>query len=364
MGAPFSTTLSDYTKAFSLTWGASWEKLVWLILEQSPLLYSMYNKGSIHLEAAPNARVPFAHAENPNVQTYQGSQVLNTADSEFVKMFLWDNWGQISCQSVVACDKVDLNQNAKRQIGKLLDAEMQQCAITMRNYIEEQLHTASTVNGDIDGIRGMIEFATPAAQAGTANNLVGNVQKNANYHFNQFQQIGGGFMTAGIPTWTQLYRECSQWGRRPDLMGGDPAGYDGYEEWCGPERALVDEAMGSAGFTSLRFKGATVIPDYNITENSGEGFILNMTGGAPSASAGHGFVPGMLDPVKGKSKGQTNLGNMVLWINPNAHFFMDDWRLAQEQWAWISKTKFHGILTINNLLEHGCFNFAGGAYSA
>ena len=157
MGAPFSTTLSDYTKAFSLTWGASWEKLVWLILEQSPLLYSMYNKGSIHLEAAPNARVPFAHAENPNVQTYQGSQVLNTADSEFVKMFLWDDWGQISCQSVVACDKVDLNQNAKRQIGKLLDAEMQQCAITMRNYIEEQLHTASTVSGDIDGIRGMIE---------------------------------------------------------------------------------------------------------------------------------------------------------------------------------------------------------------
>jgi hypothetical protein len=234
----------------------------------------------------------------------------------------------------------------------------------MRNYIEEQLHTASTVNGDIDGIRGMIEFATPAVQAATANNTVGNVQKNANYHFNQFQQIGGGFMTAGIPTWTQLYRECSKWGRRPDTMLVDPAVYDGYEEWCGPERALVDEAMGSAGFTSLRFKGATVIPDYNITENSGEGFMLNMTGGAPSASAGHGFVPGLLDPVKGKSKGQTNLGNMVLWINPNAHFFMDDWRLAQEQWAWISKTKFHGILTVNNLREHGAFNFAGGAYSA
>ena len=51
MGAPFSTTLSDYTKAFSLTWGASWEKLVWLILEQSPLLYLMYKKGAIHLEA-------------------------------------------------------------------------------------------------------------------------------------------------------------------------------------------------------------------------------------------------------------------------------------------------------------------------
>ena len=75
MGAPFSTNLSDYTKAFTLTWGASWEKLVWLILEQSPLLYLMYKKGAIHLEAAPHARIPFAHAENPNVQTYQGAPV-------------------------------------------------------------------------------------------------------------------------------------------------------------------------------------------------------------------------------------------------------------------------------------------------
>tara|TARA_R100000808_G_scaffold23491_1_gene52199 strand:+ start:243 stop:1334 length:1092 start_codon:yes stop_codon:yes gene_type:complete len=363
MGAPFSTTLSDYTKAFSLTWGASWEKLVWLILEQSPLLYLMYKKGAIHLEAAPYARIPFAHAENPNVQTYQGSQVLNTADSEFAKPFIWDSWGQISCQSVVACDKVDLNQNAKRQIGKLLDAELTQCAITMRNFIEEQLHTASSVSGDIDGLRGMIEFLTPAAQA-AGGTVVGNVAKTSTYHHNQYQEIAGGFMTDGIPAWTKLYRECSKFGRRPDVMLVDPAVYDGYEEWCGPERALVDEDMGSAGFTSLRFKGASVIPDYNITENSGEGFLLNLTGGSPSGASGHGFEPGMLDPVKGKSQGKTNLGNMVLWINPNAHFFMDDWRLAQEQWAWISKTKFHGILTVSNLREQGCFDFAGGAYSA
>jgi hypothetical protein len=360
MGAPFSTNLADYTKAFSLTWGASWDKLVWLILQQSPLLYLFYKKGAIHMEAAPYARIPFVNAENPNVQTYQGSQVLNTADSQFAKPFIWDQWGQISCQSVVAADQVDLNKGAKRQIADLLQAELTQCAVTLRNYIEEQLHTAFVLPGDIDGLRGFLQFAAAAAQTGST----GNVARNATYHYNQYQQIAGGFMAAGIPTWTKLYRQCSQWGRRPDVMLVDPAVYDGYEEWCGPERALIDEDMGSAGFTALRFKGALVIPDYNITEGSGEGFMLNMTGGAPSHDSGYNFEPGMLDPVKGKSQGQTNLGNMKLWINPNAHFFMDDWRLAQEQWAWITKTKFHSILTINNLREHGCFNFAGGSYSA
>ncbi len=29
----------------------------------------------------------------------------------------------------------------------------------------------------------------------------------------------------------------------------------------------------------------------------------------------------------------------------------------------LSKTKFHAMWTVTNLREHGCFNFAGGAYA-
>jgi len=292
------------------------------------------------------------------MEHYPDSRVIQFGDSGagvITQSFFADSFPIWQAQDAFPSWIPSLDPNT----NDLLQAELTQCAVTLRNYIEEQLHTAFVAPGDIDGLRGFLQFATPATQTGS----IGNVARNATYHFNQYQQIAGGFMSAGIPAWTKLYRECSQFGRRPDVMLVDPAVYDGYEEWCGPERALVDEDMGSAGFTALRFKGALVIPDYNITENSGEGFMLNLTGGAPSGDSGYNFEPGMLDPVKGKSVGQTNLGNMKLWINPNAHFFMDDWRLAQEQWAWITKTKFHSILTVNNLREHGCFNFAGGGYT-
>lgn len=360
MAAPYSTTLTDYSKKFTATWEASWEKMVWLILEQSPLLWYHYMTGAIHMEAAPAARIPFAHAENPNVQTYQGTETLNTAESEFYKPFIFDDWGQISCQSVVATDKIDTNKGAKEQIVKMLPAELQQCAITMRNFIETQLHTAKVTDGDVDGLRGFLEFAAPAAQTGT----VGNVAKNSTYHFNQYEQVAGGFAANGVAAWTKLYRKCARWGRRPDLMLTDVAVYDAYEEWCGPERALVDEAMGSAGFDNLRFKGAKVVPDYGITEDSGETFMLNIADKAPSKASGHNFEPGFLDPVKGKSKGETNLGRLQLWINPNAHFASDPWRLAQEQWALICKTKFHAMYVPLNLREHGTCDFAAGSFVA
>jgi hypothetical protein len=363
MAAPYSSTLSDYTKKFTATWEASWGRLAWLILEQSPLLHRFYALNAIHMEAAPAARLPFAHAENPNIQTYRGTQGLNTAESEFLKPFIFDDWGQISCQSVIAADLVDTNKDADRQIVKLMDAEQTQCAITMRNYIEEQLHTAKVVDGDIDGLRGFIEFDTVANQV-SGGTTVGNVPKHADYLYNQYEEIAGGFQSEGIPAWTKLYRRCSQWGRRPDTGLVDPAVYDGYEAWCGPERALVDEAMGSAGFESLRFKGAAIIPDYNITEDSGEGFFLRLGGsGMPSRDSGYNFDPKFLDPVKGKSVGNLGMGAMELWINPNAHFTSDDWKMPEDQWAFVAKTKFHGMLIPRDLREHGCFDFAGGSYS-
>jgi hypothetical protein len=363
MAAPFSTTLTDFTKAFSTTWGESWGDIVWLIFEQSPLFYEYFDRGAYKMSAAQHAKEPFAHAENPNVGYYAGTQVLGTADSEFVKPFIWDEWGQISCQSVVPTDKVDLNANAERQIADLLEAEAKQCAVTLRNFIETELHTAAGASNEIDGLRGVLEFATAAAQAATGTS-VGNVAKNATYHFNQYQQIAGGFLANGVQTWATLYRQCSRWGNRPNLMLVDPSIYDGYEEWCGPERALVDEKEGSAGFHGLRYKGAMVVPDYNITTDSGEGFMLSIGKKAPSSESGYNFKAGYLDPVKGKSVGTSDFGHHKLWINKNAFFFMDDWRIAQEQWALISKCKFHCIPTWSDLREHGTFDFAAGSYVA
>jgi hypothetical protein len=298
-GPPYSNTLTDYTKKFTATWEASWEKMVWLILEQSPLLWYFYNVGAIHMENAPAARIPFAHGDNPNIQTYQGTEVLNTAESEFYKPFIFDDWGQISCQSVIATDKLDTNKNARDQIVKMLPVELQQAAITMHKFIETQMHTAKVVDGDIDGLRGFLEFATPAYQTAT----VGNVAKNATYHFNQFEQIAGGFASGGVAAWTKLYRKCARWGRRPDLGLADVSMYDAYEAWCGPERALVDENMGSAGFDNLRFKGMKIVPDYGITEDSGEMFFLNIADRAPTAKSGHNFQAGYLDPIKGQEPG-------------------------------------------------------------
>lgn len=363
MGAPYSTTLNDYTKAFTLAWEDSWDDITWLILEQSPLMWWLFNVGAVHISVAPSARLPFVHAENPNVGPYSGTAHLPVAESEYAKPFIYDEWGKISCQNVVATDKIDLNMDAERQIYDMKQAEVQQCAVTMHNYIEGDLHSARVVDGDIDGLRGALEFDTAANQAAAATR-VGNVPKNATYWFNQYASIPGGFMANGVSTWATLYRQCCQWGRRPDFMPVDPSVYDGYEEWCGPERAMVDEAMGSAGFTSLRYKDAKVVPDYNITTDSGEGFMLNIADRMPSATSGYNFEKGFLDPVKGKSKGPMSLGRMQMWINRNAFFKQSPWVEAQEQHAIITKCKFHCMLVWRNLREHGCFDFAAGAYTA
>lgn len=360
MSLPYSTTYTDYTKAFTLAWQESWDELTFLILQQSPLIRYFYWTGAIHMGGGRAAELPHVHAENPNIQTYSGLEVLNSADVEAVKPFIYDQWGQISCQSVVPTDKVDLNADLDTQIADMLDVELQIAAVTMVNYIEEQLHTARVAAADIDGIRGALEFAVAASQTAT----VGNKPKDTLNWFNQYAAIPGGFGSQGVPTWTRINRLCSQWGNAPDLLLVDPSVYDAYEEWCGPERALVDESMGSAGFTHIRFKNAKVIADYNITTDSGEGFFLNIGKGAPSAKSGHNFEPGFLDPVKGKSVGKTSTGRTLLWINKNAHFYMDEWRMPPDQWALMSKTKFHAIIAWRDLREHGTFDFAAGSFVA
>ena len=360
MSLPYSTNYTDYTKAFTLAWQESWDDLTFLILEQSPLLRYWYTSGAIHMGGGRAAELPHVHAENSNVQVYEGLEVLNSADNENVKPFIYDQWGQVSCQSVIPTDKVDLNADLETQVADMLDVELQIASVTMCNFIETQMHTARVAGPDIDGLRGALEFAAAAAQTAT----VGNKAKDTVNWFNQYSQIAGSFQSQGIPAWTTLNRRCSRWGSRPDLGLVDPSVYDGYEEWCGPERALVDPDMGSAGFDHLKFKGMKIIPDYNITADSGEGFFLNIAKGKPSKESGHGFEPGYLDPIKGKSNGKTSTGRTNLWINKNAHFYMDDWRMPVDQWALMSKTKFHCIIAWRDLREHGTFDFAAGSYVA
>ena len=358
----FKTGNAFYTNLLSQTWGALWKQRVSLIVEQSPFLHQMIAKGAIHLEAAPWAWRPFTHALNPNIGTYQGAQVLPAATFQHTKAFRWIHWGQISCQSVIPTDEIDKNQGASGQIDRLADTEQYVAAETMRQFIEEQLHTAWAVAGDMQGLPDMIEFATPATQTGTGL-LVGEVAKStAINHFNQYEQIAGSFAVEGVPTLKKLYRKCSRYGRHPDFMPVEPSLYDGYEEYLGPLQRLQDEAMGKVGYENLMFKGAVIVPDYNLTEDGGKGYMLQLTGKRPSKDTGFGFDPAMLDPVRGKSKGPTDQGNLQLWINPNAYFTASDWTEGEDQHVLKTKNRFHGILTISNLREHGCFDFLGGAF--
>tara|TARA_R110000824_G_scaffold364689_3_gene553077 strand:+ start:8304 stop:9398 length:1095 start_codon:yes stop_codon:yes gene_type:complete len=356
-----STTTADYTNLLSQTWGALWRQRISLIVDQSPLLHMLFSKGAVHFEAAPWAARPFTHATNPNIQVYEGAQVLNAATFQHTKMFRYIHWGQMSCQSVVPTDDVDKNENAKNKIASLLETEQYIAAETMRQFIEEQLHTAWASNGDMEGLADFIEFALPAAQAATVGEIAKSVPLN---HFNQYNQIAGGFMTNGVPALKKLYRQCSRYGRHPDLLLVDSDVYDGYEEWLGPMQRLQDEAMANVGYENVMFKGAVMCPDYNITEGSGQIYMLNITGKRPSQDVGFNFDPGMLDPVKGKTRGPVDQGNLQLWINPNAFFTPSPWREGEDQHVLKSKTRFHAMLTISNLREQGCSDFAGGVYSA
>ena len=352
-----SSTLADYTNLLSQTWGDRWKGRVSSIVDQSPLLRLCFLKGAVQMKSGPYITRPFTHAKNPNIQHYSGTQTLNSATFQHTKMLRWEQWGQTSCQCVVPIDDVDKNHQAEGAVEDLIETEEYICSETMAQFIEEDLHTASASSDDIEGLRSQLEFAAPAAQTAT----VGGIAKSVGLGwYNQFQSVGGSFATQGVKAMRKLYRKCSRYGNDVDCILADESLYDGYEEYLGPLQRLEDKKTAGVGFNHIMFKGAVLIPDYNITADSGEAFFLRITGRNPSD--GFNFDPGFLDPIKGMSKGKVNQGNMRLVFNKNAFFKSSDWREAEDQHVIKNKTRVSVILSMDNLREMGTLNFAAGSY--
>ncbi len=351
-----STTLSAYTNLLSQTWGARWGGRVSSIVDQSPLLALAMSKGAVHFEDAPYATRPFTHAKNPNIQTYAGTETLNSATFEHTKLLKWEQWGQISCQSVVPIDDIDKNAHAKNAVENLLKTEEYIAAETMAQFIEEQLHTASVSSKDVQGLRDQLDFTAPASQTATVGGIAKSV---ALGWYNQYQAIGGSFAVEGVKSMKKLYRQCSRYGRHIDCILADSDIYDAYEEYLAPLQRLEQPSMGKIGYDHVMFKGAALFNDYNITESSGEAFFLNMTG---KTVDGYNFDASFLDPVKGKSKGPVDQGNMQLWFSKSAFFKSSPWREAEDQHVLKNKTRVSLQLTFSNLREQGCLDFTAGSF--
>jgi hypothetical protein len=357
-----STTLADYTNLLSQTWGDRWGGRVSSIVDQSPLLAIAMRKGAVKFSAAPYATRPFTHAQNPNIQTYAGTETLNSATFEHTKLLKWEQWGQISCQCVVPVDDIDKNSGAEHAVESLLETEEMICAETMAQFIEEQLHTASVSSKDVQGLRDQIEFDTIANQAGTS--VAGIAKSAALGWYNQYEAIPGSFAVEGVKSMKKLYRKCSRYGRSPDLVLCDESIYDAYEDYLGPLQQLESRDKATVGFKDVCFKDAVMVADYNITADSGELFMLQVNPKAPSSDTGFNFDASFLDPVKGKSKGAVNQGNLQLWFNKNAFFKSSDWREAEDQHVLKNKNRVSLQLTFSNLREQGCADFSAGSFQA
>jgi hypothetical protein len=357
----FSSTLTDYTNLLSQVWGSRWPMRVTSIMERSPLLHLLFAKRAVKMEQGPYVTMPFTHRLNPNVQVYTGAQVLNQATFQHTKMLRYEFWGQLSCQSVIPTDDLMKAEGNKNAIASLSDTEEAVCIETLRQFAEEQLHTARVVAGDAQGLRGILEFAAPASQTLSVGGITKSVSMN---WFNQFEQVAGGFSIDGVPALRRLYRKTAKRGRVPDTLLCDVSIYDAYEAYLGPLQRLQDEKMAGVGYDNVQFKNCTVIYDDQITENSGEAFMLNLTGKRPSKDAGFNFDPGMLDAGIGGVKGKLEAGNFTLAINPKAFGQSTPWTPMESQHAVESKTPFHIMPVVSDLRDHGTLNFTAGSFVA
>ena len=265
-----------FTELVSTTFRKHAKEIKDNVSKNNALLRRIYDKGNVRREDGGLTIVaPLDYAENNTYQRYSGYDVLNVGASDVISAAEYQ-WRQIAINVVASGLELRTNSGDSRIIN-LVKARLKNAIRTFKNNFSADIYSDGTLANQVNGLQALV------ADAGTG--TVGGIDSSTwTFWRNKVQSAaapiqGGGAIVPGattmeslmLPLWLSLVRGDDQ----PDLIVMDNNYFTFFEQSQTSIKRYTDETKVSAGFVSLKYKGADVIFDGGSGIPANHAYFLN-----------------------------------------------------------------------------------------
>lgn len=375
--APSQNTI-NYDALLSLSLEYIRDTLVDNIFTSAPFLGALYGafgkkrktkKGVRMVNGGERIRVPLLYGKNTTVGSYSGYDTLDVTPQEGITTAFF-TWRQLA--GSIAISRKEERQNAgEGKIRDLLQSKLMQTELTLRDELNNQLigKTVSsgvwsagngvmnqTANADFDPL---LSFLAKDSTTGT----VGNISRSS-YSWWRPQIIDGSAVHGSKDSEADRGFNCDDWatlkaamryaynaagrggGGMPDLILCDQLAYESYEGALDDKMRYSDpKGPASAGFESVRFKGADMVWDEMMPDVDG-GYTYDSSSWNTSTML---FL---------------NLTFMELVLDAATDFITTPFVRPENQDAKVAQILAMGNLTCSNLRKQAMiYGITGGIYA-
>lgn len=232
--------------------------------KNNALLFRLNKRGRVKpLSGGRTIVRELAYAENSTFQRYSGYETLNISPSDVISAAEFE-WKQASV--AVSISGLEQAQNSGEDaLIDLLEARIETAEKTMQNNLSADMYSDGSASGgkQIGGLQ-LLVADDPSS------GIVGGINRGS-YDFWRNQTFrastdGGSVVTAANiqRMMNSLWLKCLRQSDKPDLIIADNTMYQFYWASLQAIQRITSDEMAQAGFQSLKFMGADVIPDGGI----------------------------------------------------------------------------------------------------
>lgn len=255
------------------------------ISQQIPLFYWLKRKGQ-YKPVNGGTRIEWAveYGLDDSEESYSGYDEFTLPEQDNVTI-AYANWKQ-AYKSIVISGR-DRMINTGQKIFDLLEQKEKNAIESLQQQMNERFYSDGTGNDSkrVTGLGAII------AEAPTSGTLFGINRANEAWWRNQLKDTNAAYWdkTNDVPTMrndmVELWLKCGRLAaggkkdRYPDLILGSENYYMYYDRTCSKiGQRFVNTNAADAGFTNLKFMGATLIHDYDCPPDAGndeKAFFIN-----------------------------------------------------------------------------------------
>lgn len=270
MASPNST----FTELVSTTFRKHRKEIKDNLSNRNALLKYMQDRGNMSTQEDGGLTIvePLDYAANSTYQRYSDWDTLNIAASDVISAAEYQ-WRQIALNVVASGRELRVNSGDSRIIN-LAKARVKNAIRTFNNNFSSDLYSAGSLTNQIGGLQALV------ADAGTG--TVGGIDSSS-YPFWQNTVIDASNLSVTpsattietglmLPAWLATDRGPDD---QVDLIVADNTYYTYFEASQVSFKQYNDTQKGGAGFTSLKYKNATVVYDGNSGIPATHMYFLN-----------------------------------------------------------------------------------------
>ena len=269
MALPYTTALEALTKSNVIT-----KELQDNLSKNNALMWVLHGKkDSKGVAKAPNFKrtedggskieEPLLYGSNPNMKSFEKGDTFNLDPFDGVTRAQF-TWKSVGGPIVFYNEDLDLNQDSKDAIVRLMTAGVQQATITVEGLIAPMLYGDGTGNGgkDFDGLDAFVSISPTTGTVGGIDAGTYTWWRNA-----ATTMTGSSFGTYGLNRMSAMYNSLVRGAEKPTLLITDVTTFGYYEnKLTDLQRYIEDKDFANAGFSSLLYKRTPIIFDYYATD--------------------------------------------------------------------------------------------------